>query len=169
MEVLRGASHQQLDGTQFRALAASYRKVLVDIGTGDGAYPYRYAREHPDTLCVGMDPNRDGMREYAARAARKPARGGLRNVLYVVAAIERPPPELEGVAHRITVHFPWGSLLRGLIVPDPHILTQVRHLAIPGCQVEILYNYTALTDPAAAASQGIPPADSYAGRRCRST
>ncbi|HEY8490041.1 MAG TPA: class I SAM-dependent methyltransferase [Dehalococcoidia bacterium] len=159
MDVLRGASRQELDAAAFRALAAAYRQVLLDVGTGDGAYPYRYAREHPDTLCIGLDANRDGMWDYAARAARKPARGGLDNVLYVVAAIERPPPELDGVAHRLTVHFPWGSLLRGLVLPEPRILAHLRRLAAPGCHLEILFNYTALTDPAAAASQGVPVTD----------
>jgi 16S rRNA (adenine(1408)-N(1))-methyltransferase len=45
-------------------------------------------------------------------------RGGLDNVLFVVAAIECPPVELAGLADEVTILFPWGSLLRGALALD---------------------------------------------------
>jgi 16S rRNA (adenine(1408)-N(1))-methyltransferase len=58
------------------------------------------------------------MAEASRRAARPAARGGAPNALFVVAAAERPPLELLGVADEVTIHFPWGSLLRGALALD---------------------------------------------------
>jgi hypothetical protein len=43
----------------------------------------------------------------------------------VLAAAERPPEELDGLADLVTVHFPWGSLLSGL-PPPGMVVTTVR-------------------------------------------
>jgi 16S rRNA (adenine(1408)-N(1))-methyltransferase len=58
------------------------------------------------------------MAEASRRAARPAARGGASNALFVVAAAERPPLELLGAADELTIHFPWGSLLRGALALD---------------------------------------------------
>ena len=58
------------------------------------------------------------MAESSLRAARAPRKGGLPNALFVVAAAERPPAELVGVAAELTITFPWGSLLRGTLATE---------------------------------------------------
>jgi len=58
------------------------------------------------------------MAESSRRAAKPQVRGGLPNALFVVAAAERIPDELRGVADVLTIHFPWGSLLRGTLALD---------------------------------------------------
>ena len=58
------------------------------------------------------------MAESSLRAARTARKGGLPNALFVVAAAERPPGELLGIADELTIAFPWGSLLRGVIAGD---------------------------------------------------
>ena len=35
-------------------------------------------------------------------------------MLFIQAAVEDLPPELDGVADEVHVHFPWGSLLRAV-------------------------------------------------------
>ena len=42
----------------------------------------------------------------------------LPNALFVVAAAERVPAELHGLADELTILFPWGSLLRGALALD---------------------------------------------------
>lgn len=76
------------------------------------------ARREPEALVIGIDASAAAMAEWSRRAARRPDRGGLRNALFAVAAIERPPCELLGVADELTITFPWGSLLRGLLAVD---------------------------------------------------
>jgi 16S rRNA (adenine(1408)-N(1))-methyltransferase len=58
------------------------------------------------------------MAEASRRAARSAAKGGLPNALFAVAAAERIPLELRGIADELTIAFPWGSLLRGVLALD---------------------------------------------------
>ena len=67
------------------ALRGPRQTTVVDIGAGTGAFVYEAARRRPDWFCVGLDAERRGMAALAARSLRKPARGGLGNVLFVVA------------------------------------------------------------------------------------
>jgi 16S rRNA (adenine(1408)-N(1))-methyltransferase len=58
------------------------------------------------------------MAESSLRAVRTARKGGLPNAVFVVAAAERPPVELAGIAAEVTILFPWGSLLRGVLALD---------------------------------------------------
>src|SRR5712691_4640741 len=100
---MRGREVIAMTSRQVSDLAAGHHDVVIDVGTGDGNFVYGLARQRPETLCIGIDAARDGMEENAVRALRKPARGGVPNVLFVVAAAEEPPTELAGVADEIYV------------------------------------------------------------------
>ena len=60
------------------------------------------ARRAPEQLFIAIDPVAEAMAASANRACRE----HLDNVLFVVAAVEALPSELDGVADRITVLFP---------------------------------------------------------------
>jgi 16S rRNA (adenine(1408)-N(1))-methyltransferase len=79
------------------------------------------------------------MVEASRRAIRK---GALPNALFVVAAAESLPPELYGFADEVTIHFPWGSLLRGLIRADPAIVRGLMEVTRPGAEVSMLVSVT---------------------------
>ena len=64
------------------------------------------AAVHPDLLVIGVDADAGSMVEASRRAARATKRGGLSNALFVVAAAEAVPAELDGRADALTVHFP---------------------------------------------------------------
>jgi len=100
------------------------------------------AAAQPDRLVVGVDANAAGMTAASRRAAARPSRGGLSNALFVVAAAEALPAELEGVADLVTVHFPWGSLLRGLLGADPATTTGLTRLLRPGATLQLLVSST---------------------------
>jgi 16S rRNA (adenine(1408)-N(1))-methyltransferase len=82
------------------------------------------------------------MAEASRRAARPPARGGASNALFVVAAAERPPLELLGVADELTIHFPWGSLLRGALALDGDAARGIAALIKPRGRLTILISLT---------------------------
>jgi 16S rRNA (adenine(1408)-N(1))-methyltransferase len=121
-------------------------RVLIDVGTGDGRFVYRWASAHPDTFCIGVDPAADRMREVSHRVTRKPARGGLPNALFVVASAQSLPDELSGLADTISINFPWGSLLEALVRPDPEVLARLRRLARDGAELIALLNQSVLDD-----------------------
>jgi 16S rRNA (adenine(1408)-N(1))-methyltransferase len=100
------------------------------------------AAAQPDRLVVGVDANAAGMATASRRAAAKPARGGLPNALFVVAAAEQLPGELDGVADLVTVHFPWGSLLRGLLGADPATMTGLTRMLHPDGTLQLLLSST---------------------------
>jgi len=82
------------------------------------------------------------MAEASRRAARPAARGGAANALFVVAAAERPPLELLGVADELTIHFPWGSLLRGALALDRAAARGIAALIKPRGRLTILVSIT---------------------------
>jgi 16S rRNA (adenine(1408)-N(1))-methyltransferase len=89
-----------------------------------------------------VDADAASMAEASRRATRGVRRGGLANALFVVAAAEALPAELDGIATSLTVHFPWGSLLRGLLDADPLILAGITRAARPGVAVTLLLSVT---------------------------
>jgi 16S rRNA (adenine(1408)-N(1))-methyltransferase len=101
------------------------------------------AAAQADRLVVGVDANAAGMATASRRAAAKPSRGGLPNALFVVAAAEALPLELDGLADLVTVHFPWGSLLRGLLDADPATMTALARVLRPGATLQMLVSSTA--------------------------
>jgi 16S rRNA (adenine(1408)-N(1))-methyltransferase len=100
------------------------------------------AAAQPDRLVVGIDANAAAMATASRRAAATPRRGGLPNALFVVAAAEALPPELDGLADTVTVHFPWGSLLRGLVHADPAVMAGLTRLMRPGATLTVLLSST---------------------------
>ena len=94
----------------------------------------RWGRAHPDRLVVGLDASADGMRGSARRAK------DLSNVVFVVAAAESLPDDLAGLADRVTVQFPWGSLLRGVMGVDGPVLENLARIAAPGATLTVLWS-----------------------------
>ena len=93
--------------------------MALDLGTGDGRAVLAAAAERPDTLVIGID--------------------ALRNALFVVAP--RPsssPSPLHGRVDSMTINFPWGSLLRGLLGHDDDVLAGVAKLLAPGANATVL-------------------------------
>jgi 16S rRNA (adenine(1408)-N(1))-methyltransferase len=60
----------------------------------------------------------------------------------VVAAAERPPPELLAIADELTINFPWGSLLRGALAVDDAAARGIAALLKPGASLSALVSVT---------------------------
>jgi 16S rRNA (adenine(1408)-N(1))-methyltransferase len=89
------------------------------------------------------------MVEASRRTAVARARG-LANAAFLAAPVEAVPAELVGRACLVTVNFPWGSLLRGVLGCDPAALAGVAALLAPEGRLEVL---TSLTSRDAAAAR----------------
>jgi 16S rRNA (adenine(1408)-N(1))-methyltransferase len=110
--------------------------VSIDVGTGDGKAVLRWARAEPDRLVIGVDANAAGMLAAARRST------GLPNAAFVVAAAESLPDDLAGAADLVTVQFPWGSLLRGIVCAEGPVLANLARIAAPGAILEVLWSVT---------------------------
>jgi len=131
---------------EFRELRARYSSTLVDLGTGDGAWPRRFARDFGNVLAIGVDSDRSALREAAKLAERKPARGGAANALYVAAQVEALPPELHAAADWITIYFPWAALLKVILSGDAQIAQILSAVGAPRSRLSIVLNGEAAPD-----------------------
>lgn len=111
---------------------------MIDIGTGDGLYVYQSARRNPRKFYIGVDASPRPLEKVSEKIHRKPSKGGLPNALFVQAAVEDLPAELDGIADEVHVHFPWGSLLRGVATGDRRVLQNLRRVCSPGALLEVI-------------------------------
>ncbi len=158
MELITQRGARAMHQAEFDALRRQYSSTLVDLGTGDGAWPRRFAREYGHCLAIGVDTDRSALREAAKRAERKPARGGAPNTLYVAAPIEALPIELHSAADWATIYFPWAALLRLILSGDPALSDILNQLCAPRARLSLVLN-------AEAAPEGFPPPQPKAVRQ----
>ena len=97
---------------------------------------YNCARRERQKFFIGIDANRRPLQKISEKIHRGPAKGGLPNVLFLEAAVESLPYELDGTASEVQVNFPWGSLLRGVATGDQLVLGNLRRM----CKVDALLN-----------------------------
>jgi 16S rRNA (adenine(1408)-N(1))-methyltransferase len=138
MESLYGKQRRTIDAAAVAGYLAGYADMLIDIGTGDGHYVLHWARAYPSWFAIGVDACRENL-----RAASRTAPG---NALFVIAEARALPSELHGLATRITINFPWGSLLGGLLEGHAGLLGGLAAAARPGAALEIRLNGGALAE-----------------------
>lgn len=139
---------------ELAALRASYEAVVLDVGTGDGKHVLHVAKQRPRALVIGLDAEPERMRKASARAAAKPAKGGLPNAMFVWSSVEHLPQELSGVTE-VHVLMPWGSLLRGMVGGDDQILANLARACAPGATFLVTLNLHAWR-PAVPEVGGLP-------------
>jgi 16S rRNA (adenine(1408)-N(1))-methyltransferase len=147
MESIRGKETLCIDAATLAARIAGYRAIAIDIGTGDGRYVRHIAEQHPSWFVVGIDACRENLRAVT-RAAPE-------NALFIIANALALPCELDRLATRITVNFPWGSLLTGLLNGDPALFGGLVALARPGATLEIRLNGGALVETGETIAGGV--------------
>lgn len=138
MEILRGKQTSFISTDTFTEIRHAYDSLHLDLGTGDGRFVQHHAQGSPRCLVVGVDASRDNLRAVSRRA---PA-----NALFIIANAEALPPALTGRVAGITVNFPWGSLLTGLLTAESAVLAGLRAAAQPGAGLDIRLNAGALAE-----------------------
>jgi 16S rRNA (adenine(1408)-N(1))-methyltransferase len=131
--------------------------VIIDIGTGDGRFVYQSARRNPNKFYIGIDPNTRPLEKISEKIHRKPAKGGAPNVLFIQSAIEDLPDELNGVANEVHVHFPWGSLLRAVVVGDVALLRNLRRICAADALLEVVIGIDPVRDKSELERLGVQP------------
>ncbi len=130
---------------------------MIDLGTGDGHFVYQSARQNPKKFYIGIDANVQPLEKISEKIHRKPAKGGLPNVLFVQAAVEALPSELDGVADEVHIHFPWGSLLKAVATGDQTVLGHLRRICAPGALLEVVMGLDPERDQTEIAALGLEP------------
>ena len=108
------------------------------MGTGDGLFLYNCARHDSQTFFIGIDANRRPLEKVSHKIYRKPAKGGLPNLLFLQASADSLPDELTGKASEVHVNFPWGSLLRAVATGDESVLRNLRRICASDALLKVL-------------------------------
>ncbi len=138
MEIIRGKHASFMDASALAAQTAGYDRVHIDIGTGDGRFVQHLAQTCPKLFVIGLDACRENLHAVSRRA---PA-----NALFVIANACALPLELSGMAAHISINFPWGSLLEGLLNDHPALLDGLAMIAHPGAAINVRLNAGALAE-----------------------
>ena len=137
MHIVVGRRLTEVGAGQLLELAARHERTVVDLGTGDGRAVIAEAAADPGALVIGIDADARAMGDRSRRAAATQAKGGHPNAAFVASGIELLPAELDEIADRVTVRFPWGSLLRGAIGVDAAVAASIARLVKPGGSLEL--------------------------------
>lgn len=138
METIRGKTSLAMDLNELYARLANYKRLTLDLGTGDGKFAFCYVENFPSHFVIGVDSCRENLHEYS--------RVGLPNLLYVIANAQSLPHELSRLFSHVTINFPWGSLLQGLLASDSRLLCGLESTLGSGTQLEVRLNGGALSE-----------------------
>lgn len=136
MEIIRGKQSLFVDAATLAERLAGYGQLVLDIGTGDGRYVHHTATANPAWFVIGVDACRENLDKFSRRA---PA-----NALYVIAEAGALPALFTRRATGMTINFPWGSLLHGLLADDGELAAKLAALAAPGSRLAVRLNGGAL-------------------------
>ncbi len=138
MEIIRGKHPAFWDAAALTERLSAYDGLHLDIGTGDGRYTLHLARRSPSCFVIGLDASRENLR---GTSRQSPA-----NALFVIANALVLPPELDEKATAISINFPWGSLLEGLLTDDTRVVDGLCRVARPGAEMAVRLNGGALAE-----------------------
>jgi 16S rRNA (adenine(1408)-N(1))-methyltransferase len=155
MLVVRGNKTIKVEVGEVFKLIEGFKKVVVDLGTGDGRLVYKNALKNPKVFYIGIDPSGKQLKIFARDVQRKK----LENVLFVVGSIEHLPNELKNVADEIYVNFPWGSLLETFVKPIEDNLSNLIKLMKEGGVIKVIFGYDELLEPSETNRMSLPTID----------
>jgi hypothetical protein len=138
METIRGRKSLDLDFNEWIDRLATYNRIILDLGTGDGRYARALAEAHSNWFIIGADSCRENLREHS--------RTKLPNLLFVIASAQQLPRELDHLVSHITINFPWGSLLESLLASDPTLMRGLKSVSGPKASLDVRLNGGALAE-----------------------
>jgi methyltransferase family protein len=140
METIRGRKSLTLDfyGWKERLANSEYKRIVLDLGTGDGRYARTLAGAHTNWFVIGVDACRENLREHS--------QAKLQNLLFVIASAQELPRELNGLVSHVTINFPWGSLLESLLAGDSKLVHGLKTVSREGASLDLRLNGGALAE-----------------------
>jgi 16S rRNA (adenine(1408)-N(1))-methyltransferase len=138
METIRGRKSLDIDSNGLKDRLANYNRILLDLGTGDGRYARTLAEAHPDWFIIGVDACRENLREHS--------QAKLPNLLFIIARAQALPRDLNGLVAHVTINFPWGSLLEGLLTADPKLMCGLKSVLHARSSLDLRLNGGALVE-----------------------
>lgn len=153
MRVVIGNKIEEINKQKFQEITNGYSRIEIDLGTGDGRFVYKNALLRNGTFFIGVDPAEKQLEIYSKKAVKEK----VKNLIYVVASFEIIPSELKGVADKIYLNLPWGTLLENIVKPTKRGLGQLLELLKEKGELEIILGYAQEFDPSETKRLNLPP------------
>jgi hypothetical protein len=139
---MQGKSTRVIAAPELARTLGGYRDILIDLGTGDGRFVLHAAQQDPVLFAIGVDACRENLRDVTRAAAA--------NTLFAIANVTEQRctlfDEMRGLATRVTINFPWGSLRDGFLTGNPALLDGLWTMMRPGARLEVRLNASALAE-----------------------
>jgi 16S rRNA (adenine(1408)-N(1))-methyltransferase len=74
----------------------------------------------------------------------------------VLAAIENLPEELDDQVDQVYINFPWGSLLKGVVLVDAIAWKNIKKITKPGAFIDLVFGYNIACDRKEVERLGLP-------------
>lgn len=155
MKLVRGNKTLDISKNDLRELIRDYKKVAVDVGTGDGRYVFKNALNNPGTFYIGIEPSRKQIEIYS----KKTIRAKTPNVLFILSSLEGIQDELDNIATEITINLPWGTLLQVIAKPEQTQIQTLARILMSDGILEIIFGYTQETEPSEVTRLGLSTLD----------
>lgn len=159
LEKVVGKKSNKISKDDLATFLADYKKVHIDLGTGDGLFVWRLAKGKPDTAVIGIDAARESLKEGSARAVKKPARGGAPNAMFLCANVLKLDDSFNNTADVLSVNFPWGTLLQAVSIPFNDFIEKMADILKEGARLDQHINMHVFNDEEQRIALGLPVLD----------
>jgi len=146
MQCVQGKSILETTPSDIQNWAGQFEGVLIDLGAGDGRFVRDLARQFSNQAFIGVDACAANLREQSRKSPE--------NARFVIGDALILPEELRNLATRITINFPWGSLLRGLVAMDGAFIETLTEIGVHGAQLDVRLNGGALNETGLTLAEG---------------
>lgn len=159
LEKIVGKKSVSLSKEELQEFVSNYENVHIDLGTGDGLFAWRLAKDATKTAVLGLDAARESLREGSARSAKKPARGGAPNAVFICANVLELDDTFNNMADVISVNFPWGTLLQAVSIPFEDFVSKISSMLKNGGRMDQHINMHVFNDDEQRKALGLPVLD----------
>ena len=143
MKIIVGKSLSEITKEEFLERVSRYEKIEIDLGTGDGKFVYRNAKQDPQTFFIGIDPSQKQLELHSKKALKEK----LQNILFVLGSAEHLPSDLDGIADVLHIILPWGTLLQVVASPNENGLKEIINLIKAGGKMKMVLGYAQELEP----------------------
>ncbi len=152
MIVITGDKKNEMDKNSLREMCSKHKKVILDLGTGDGRFVYKNALKNKNSLYIGLDPAEKQIQIYSKKANRR----RLKNALYILGSLEKIPEELLSSTDKIFVNLPWGTLLEKIVRSNETYTKRLSKILKNDGEIEIIFGYVPELEPSETERLNLP-------------
>lgn len=152
MRILRSSKEIEMSSEEFLNRIEGYDDILIDLGTGQGAFVYFNACENRNVFYIGLDSCRDSMKKYAI----KQYKNKIENLIYVVMNAQKVDDIFKNKISKVYINLPWGSLLQGIFKEELNIINSISFLLKSYGELNMCFSYDEKFEKYEIEKRGLP-------------